>query len=188
MKDNFTEQQREIVARKMGFDGPMQNFGEFLMSSPATANQYAAVASKLGEKAQAFAAGGMPQQAPVKKGLSTIFTEYMSKKTGEDMQPILAEMAKQIKAKKAVLMRDRNSVLFVNLGSAAAIVTIFATTDVGPTVTKSLNTFIKQVLALNIKKVYGVSENEELKQAYAANGFKIADSDAQGTDWVALLK
>lgn len=62
MKDNFTEQQREIVARKMGFEGPMQNFGEFLMSSPAAAGQYGAVASKLGQKAPGFAVGGTPQQ------------------------------------------------------------------------------------------------------------------------------
>jgi hypothetical protein len=63
MKDNFTEQQREIVARKMGFEGPMQNFGDFLMSSPASASQYSAVANKLGGKAPGFAAGGMPQQS-----------------------------------------------------------------------------------------------------------------------------
>jgi hypothetical protein len=62
MKDNFTEQQREIVARKMGFEGPMQNFSEFLMSSPATATQYSAVAARLGQKAQGFAVGGMPEQ------------------------------------------------------------------------------------------------------------------------------
>jgi len=188
MKDNFTEQQREVVARKMGFDGPMQNFGEFLMSSPATASKYSAVAMKLGEKAQGFAVGGMPQQAPVKKSATAIFKEYMSKKTGDDPQPKLDGMAQQIKNKKAVLMRDRNSVLYVDLTSAAAIITIFATADVGNVVNTSLSSLIKQVKALNIKKVYGIEENEELKQAYAANGFKVVTSDVPDTEWAALLK
>lgn len=188
MKDNFTEQQREIVARKMGFDGPMQNFGEFLMSSPATANQYAAVASKLGEKAQAFAAGGMPQQNAVKKGATTIFKEYMATKTDEDIQPALDIMQQRIKDKKGVLLRDRNTVMFVDLQSAQRISTVIGTTDVEPTLSKSLSLLIKQVVALNIKKVYGVEENEELKQAYSANGFTITESDIPDLEWCALLK
>jgi len=188
MKDNFTEQQREIVARKMGFDGPMQNFGEFLMSSPATANQYAAVASKLGEKAQAFAAGGMPQQAPVKKGATAIFKEYMAKKSDQSIQPALDIMQQRIKEKKGVLLRDKNTVLFVDLRTAKAISTVLGTTDVEPSLSKSLSVLIKQVVALNIKKVYGFEENEELKQAYSINGFTITESDISGFEWCALLK
>ena len=188
MKDNFTEQQREIVARKMGFDGPMQNFGDFLMSSPATATQYSAVASKLGQKAQGFAAGGMPQQAPVTKGPTAIFAEYMASKSDEDPKPLMQHITSQLKNQKAALMQDKNSVLFVDLASAKSIVTIFATTDVGPAVASSLSVFIKQVKALSIKKVYGVVENEELKQAYASNGFEIMNSDVSGTDWSAVLK
>jgi len=46
MKETFTEQQREIVARKMGYDGPMQMFDEYLASTPSDATKYAAITSK----------------------------------------------------------------------------------------------------------------------------------------------
>jgi hypothetical protein len=37
---SFTEKQREIVARKMGFEGPMDMFDSYLKSSPADARKY----------------------------------------------------------------------------------------------------------------------------------------------------
>ena len=56
MKETFTEQQREIVARKMGYDGPMQMFDEYLASTPSDATKYAAITSKYVTK---MAAGGV---------------------------------------------------------------------------------------------------------------------------------
>lgn len=58
MKETFTEQQREIVARKMGYDGPMQMFDEYLASTPADATKYAAITSKYVTK---MATGGLAQ-------------------------------------------------------------------------------------------------------------------------------
>ena len=40
MKETFTATQREIVARKMGYEGPMQKFDEFLMSTQSDAKSY----------------------------------------------------------------------------------------------------------------------------------------------------
>lgn len=37
---SFTEKQREVVARKMGFEGPMDMFDAYLKSSPADARKY----------------------------------------------------------------------------------------------------------------------------------------------------
>jgi hypothetical protein len=188
MKDNFTEQQREIVARKMGFDGPMQNFGEFLMSSPSTATQYSAVASKLGEKAQGFAVGGMPQQAPVKKGATTIFTEYMASKGIEDPKSTLDDIEKNLKDKKAILIKDKNTVVVLDLRSPKAVSALLATTDIGATLDASMALIIKQIKSLNIKKMYGVEENEEFKQACASNGFQVVDSDLPEFEWCAVVK
>lgn len=56
MKETFTEQQREIVARKMGYDGPMQMFDEYLASTPSDATKYAAITSKYVTK---MATGGL---------------------------------------------------------------------------------------------------------------------------------
>ena len=55
MKD-FTSQQREVVARKLGYDGPMQGFDEFLSSSPPLAMKYATITGKFAER---MAKGGL---------------------------------------------------------------------------------------------------------------------------------
>jgi hypothetical protein len=54
MKD-FTAQQREVVARKLGYDGPMQGFDEFIASSPALEARYSAITGKFAER---MASGG----------------------------------------------------------------------------------------------------------------------------------
>jgi len=55
MKD-FTSQQKEIVARKLGYDGPMQGFDEFIASSPALGAKYASITGKFAER---MAKGGL---------------------------------------------------------------------------------------------------------------------------------
>jgi hypothetical protein len=52
----FTSKQKEIVARKMGYDGPMQMFDEFLAASPSDAVRYSAITSKFADR---MAKGGM---------------------------------------------------------------------------------------------------------------------------------
>lgn len=61
-KDTFTSKQREIVARKMGYDGPMQMFDEYLASSPVDAQRFSGIATKYmakGGLVRKYAAGGM---------------------------------------------------------------------------------------------------------------------------------
>ena len=53
---NFTSKQKEIVARKLGYDGPMQGFDEYIASSPALSAKYNAVTQKYVEK---MAKGGV---------------------------------------------------------------------------------------------------------------------------------
>lgn len=52
----FTAKQKEVVARKLGYDGPMQGFDEFLQSSPALQMKYNMVADKYVER---MAKGGV---------------------------------------------------------------------------------------------------------------------------------
>lgn len=65
MAESFTSKQKEIVARKMGYDGPMQGFDEFLSASPSDAQKYSAITSKFVERmakggfVRKYAAGGM---------------------------------------------------------------------------------------------------------------------------------
>lgn len=60
MKD-FTSQQKEIVARKLGYDGPMQGFDEFIASSPSLGARYAAITGKFAER---MAKGGLVKMKP----------------------------------------------------------------------------------------------------------------------------
>ena len=64
MKD-FTSQQKEIVARKLGYDGPMQGFDEFIASSPSLGVKYAAISGKFAER---MAKGGLVKMKPKPKG------------------------------------------------------------------------------------------------------------------------
>lgn len=52
----FTAQQKEIVARKLGYDGPMQGFDDFVMSNPALQSRYNMLSGAFAEK---MAKGGM---------------------------------------------------------------------------------------------------------------------------------
>jgi hypothetical protein len=65
MAESFTSKQKEIVARKMGYDGPMQGFDDFLASSPSDAMKYSSITSKFVERmakggyVKKYAAGGL---------------------------------------------------------------------------------------------------------------------------------
>ena len=56
MKETFTAQQKEIIARKMGYEGPMQMFDEFLNSSASDFQKYAQITDKY---VQRMATGGV---------------------------------------------------------------------------------------------------------------------------------
>jgi hypothetical protein len=56
MAENFTAKQKEVIARKMGYDGPMQGFDMFLKSSPALASKFNSVTDKYVAK---MAKGGL---------------------------------------------------------------------------------------------------------------------------------
>jgi hypothetical protein len=69
MKKEFTSGQKEIIARKLGYDGPMQGFDEFVRSSPALSARYNMVTDKYvqrmakgGLTRNKFAAGGNVEQ------------------------------------------------------------------------------------------------------------------------------
>jgi hypothetical protein len=62
MAENFTAKQKEIVARKMGYDGPMQMFDEFLAASASDAQRYSAITSKFVER---MAKGGLVKKYAV---------------------------------------------------------------------------------------------------------------------------
>lgn len=70
---DFTSKQREIVARKLGYDGPMQGFDEYINSSPALGMQYANITDKF---AQRMAKGGVVSKKPVEMAEGGLFSFY----------------------------------------------------------------------------------------------------------------
>ena len=65
MAENFTAKQKEVIARKMGYEGPMQGFDMFLNSSPALASKFNSVTDKYVAK---MAKGGMVvAKSPMRK-------------------------------------------------------------------------------------------------------------------------
>jgi hypothetical protein len=67
----FTDKQRSVIARKLGYDGPMQGFDDFLRSSPELAAKYSSVTDEyikrfnsggLVKHRKGYAAGGMVEQ------------------------------------------------------------------------------------------------------------------------------
>ena len=86
----FTTRQKEIVARKMGYDGPMQGFDEFLNSDPAMAMRYSSLSGKFAERmakgglVKKYAAGGVVSDADVKR--------YLAANPGLTDQQIAAKM------------------------------------------------------------------------------------------------
>ena len=58
----FTSKQKEVIARKLGYDGPMQGFDTFLNSSPALQAKYNSVTDKY---VQRMAKGGMVKKYQV---------------------------------------------------------------------------------------------------------------------------
>lgn len=57
----FTEQQKEVLARRMGFNGPMDQFGNFLQSSPAHQQKFLSYEDKAKQMVEA---GGAPMPKP----------------------------------------------------------------------------------------------------------------------------
>lgn len=183
MKDNFTEQQREIVARKMGFDGPMQNFGEFLMSSPSTASKYSAVAMKLGEKAQAFAAGG----AVAKGGVANIISAGAEKK-GMGGKDTVAAMYELLQMKAALLLRELNTVVVLEKLQPSIVAVHFFTTDTGEALMAATSAIVTKLAKSDIKQFYGENEDTELLQVLQQKGVKLLPSDVPEFDWRVVKK
>ena len=77
---NFTSKQREIVARKMGYEGPMSMFDTYLKSNPADEQKYALIGQKLMarggmvKKTRKMATGGFTSTSTDAAGVTTTTT------------------------------------------------------------------------------------------------------------------
>jgi DNA-binding transcriptional regulator YiaG len=92
--NKFTAKQKEIVARKLGYDGPMQGFDDFIKSSPALGMKYASLSDKFATR---MAKGGMvPKKyqvgGAVQKVSDSDVKNYLAANPGLTDQQIAAKM------------------------------------------------------------------------------------------------
>jgi hypothetical protein len=74
----FTEKQREIVARKMGYDGPMNMFDKYLDSSPADAQMYGKVVSKFMARGGSVTKGS-PLELVTGGDVTRLYQQYLGR-------------------------------------------------------------------------------------------------------------
>jgi hypothetical protein len=108
----FTEKQKEIVARKLGYEGPMNMFDKYLNSSPADAQKYGTIVEKFmakGGMVKGYAEGGVVSGIdpttglPIKIDASTVTPATQTATADQTLNTELAPtQATQVTAAPAV--------------------------------------------------------------------------------------
>ena len=91
MKKEFTSGQKEILARKLGYDGPMQGFDQYIKSSPALAAKYSTITDKY---VQRMAKGGLTRKKFAVGGVAgggNPVPDWMNAPTGGDVSMALQQ-------------------------------------------------------------------------------------------------
>jgi len=136
----FTEKQREIVARKMGYEGPMNMFDKYLKSTPADAQRYGLITEKFmarGGMVNKYAVGGDVTTTTPASGIPTsqaAGATTVDTVTGLPIQPNAAQVAPALQT--ATTDQSLSTTLAPSLATTvtgAAPVT--AATTAAPTVT-----------------------------------------------------
>jgi hypothetical protein len=189
MKENFTAKQKEVVARKMGYDGPMQMFDEFLMSRPSDAQRYASITSKFAENMArggvvGYAQGGAVA-APQKKA-SYIIKQYM-RANGVDPTKRLNAIYRLVKLGDAILLQENQSVLELRKITPGVLYCHLYSLDKPMTLVKSLTKFIQKIKQSDIKVLYGMADNPQIIALIKSLGLPVVASDRPEFNWRAVL-
>lgn len=91
MKKEFTSKQKEILARKLGYEGPMQGFDEFVASSPALQAKYNMVTDKYVER---MAKGGLTRKKYATGGVTSPADIKYSTQKGMEGKPVAPDAPK----------------------------------------------------------------------------------------------
>jgi hypothetical protein len=190
MKETFTATQREIVARKMGYEGPMQKFDEFLMSTPSEAQRYSDITTKFSQKmakggvVRRYADGGVVPDGQKKP--SEIIKEYAAS-IGINPRGAVFGVDALMKTGDGLLLQEHNTVMVLQkLAPKVASANIF-TTDDPKVLLSSISTLVDKLKESEINIIYGDKENEEFMLGLEYKGVSLYASDIPGNDWMAKL-
>jgi len=168
MKETFTEQQREIVARKMGYDGPMQMFDEYLASTPSDATKYAAITSKYVTK---MATGGAVTTSPTDE---VVPTDPTATKVTPVTTATTAAMTPKVTSAGATDTAAATTI------KAADVATVKAPAAIDETkVTASTSQAAVEAALNKVKPVQGTVDKEDLATAVTVNPAKTAVGDIE---------
>jgi hypothetical protein len=115
MKKEFTSGQKEILARKLGYDGPMQGFDQYIKSSPALSAKYSTITDKY---VQRMAKGGLTRKKFAAGGTTGGGAVTYSTARGMEGKPIAPDAAKLTPETQTV--QDNELLSTANVAPAAA--------------------------------------------------------------------
>ena len=189
MKENFTATQKEVVARKMGYNGPMQMFDEFLMSRPSDAQRYASITSKFAEN---MARGGMVGYAQggavaaSQNKASHIIEQYMRAK-GQNPVKRLNTIYRLVKLGDAILLQENQSVLELRKIRPGVVYCHLYSLDKPMTLVKSLTRLIQKVRQSDVKVMYGKADNSQIIGLLKSLGVPVTASDLPEFNWKVIV-
>jgi hypothetical protein len=174
MDKNFTEKQREIVARKMGYEGPMSMFETYLKSSPAEEQKYVTIGKKFmarGGVVKKFAVGGTV--GDVTQKVSTLVPAEVAAgkttvdpKTGMPVQPKAAQVEPALQTvgtgETISTVLAPTAATTAKAAAAAPVATVSA-----PAVTKAA-TYQATTSAADVKKIADATQAAQGKVSEAA--------------------
>ena len=190
MKETFTATQREIVARKMGYEGPMQKFDEFLMSAPSEAQRYSDITAKFSQKmakggvVRRYADGGVVPQGQKKP--SEIIQEYATN-IGKEPAQMMALVNTLMKSGDGLMIQEHDTVLVMQKLAPKIVAGYLMTTDEQQVLMNAASSLIEKVKQSGVTMMYGYNENEELSLALDYKGAKVVPSDLPKYGWRAVL-
>lgn len=187
MKENFTAQQREIVARKMGYNGPMDMFDDYLASTPSDANKYSNITAKLAErmakggmvKKRRYAIGGVVDDTATGGGGGGALTTGTAALTTQSVAPLSTSAVGAITGGATTGITDWDAYYKQNPGTApttpemaAAQKRVLAQSAAGTTTTAYTDQQIKDAIAAS--KAQGFTDAQILEGAAAKYGVSSA--------------
>ena len=107
--------------------------------------------------------------------------------TDADPNQVLQALAQAVKAKKAIILQEGNSVLTVfNLGGGNAEVHLFSK-DSPIKLAKAVLFFVKKLEEAGVKKVYGIEPPTQILQLLKNLNIQVQDSDNPKFKWMAKV-
>jgi hypothetical protein len=107
--------------------------------------------------------------------------------TDADPNQVLQGLLQAIKAKKAIILQEGNTVLTVfNIGNGNAEVHLF-TKDSPIKLAKAVLYFVKKLKETGVQKVYGIEPPTQILQLLKNLGIEIQDSDNPKFKWMAQV-